>query len=285
MTSPNPHPSTSLTRAINHLDPLSLSLSPPPPPQNPLLPSTDPLSFKRRTASQAKSIKSGLLGGLLRIDQREEDLVPTGSANYQFEVPSGGGGRARASSMALTFDSERNDDDDEDDDGQRTPTSILAGRWPGKGRPPGRISFSQPVLRDGRYSTSGMLSPGGMGGGRGPTSPRGEMTPPSITLVTTPLPIIPILVLCCAMFGEFLSASTSSPFLYFVSSLSLSSSFFTTKTTDVIFPPHIDDRRFWNRPRTRRRRRSSRRILHRDSFVRSPSLSHHLTLTLFPPSN
>lgn len=33
---------------------------------------------------------------------------------------------------------------------------------------------------------------------------------------STPLPTIPMLVLCIAMFGEFLCASTSSPFLYFM---------------------------------------------------------------------
>ncbi|KAK4056045.1 hypothetical protein OIO90_003040 [Microbotryomycetes sp. JL221] len=33
---------------------------------------------------------------------------------------------------------------------------------------------------------------------------------------STPLPTIPIIVLCIAMFGEFLSASLSSPFLYFM---------------------------------------------------------------------
>ncbi|KAM0750505.1 hypothetical protein T439DRAFT_289689 [Meredithblackwellia eburnea MCA 4105] len=58
-----------------------------------------------------------------------------------------------------------------------------------------------------------LLSPGG---GNIRLPPDGEGEDDDFLDDATPLPTIPILVLCIAMFGEFLCASTSSPFLYFM---------------------------------------------------------------------
>ncbi|KAI5479840.1 major facilitator superfamily protein [Pseudohyphozyma bogoriensis] len=236
--------SSSLNKAIAEFDPLTTTNSPigdePAPAPTPAAASPGPstpsanLSFKRRTPSRGSGIRTGLLGGLLKGDE-EEDKVPQPAvlrpdAPKRIEIPSahqylGAGGRQRASSSAL--DSEFGEDEDGqeggEDEGLLTPTSQAARRWPTRVRAPsgaskgtgaGRISFSQGGGRfrgiSGKFDDAtkgGLLSPGGRGEGGGAVS---FVAPP------TPLPTIPILVLCLAMFGEFLSASTSSPFLYFM---------------------------------------------------------------------
>lgn len=55
---------------------------------------------------------------------------------------------------------------------------------------------------------------GGRGGGGAGNDALAETT--TQTTQSTPLPTIPIIVLCTAMMGEFLSASVASPFLYFM---------------------------------------------------------------------
>jgi hypothetical protein len=186
--------------------------------------SPTPISFKRRTPSRSLGIRTGLLGGILsRSNEDDVDKVPSmpfvrEDAPKKIAMPPSPYG-SRDSNVLYS-------DEEELDDGQRTPTGtermlghgLNQQRMLGQGgKGPGRISFGAEVGRPPRRgdpyspsigSGSASLSPGGRRDGA--SDFEGEKP------YSTPLPTIPMLVLCIAMFGEFLCASTSSPFLYFM---------------------------------------------------------------------
>lgn len=116
------------------------------------------------------------------------------------------------------------DEEDEGDDG----ASQLGGRG---ARQQGQLKWTRSVSRaQGRKSFGGnsaysrqpplrnplLLSPGEESHLGGRRTPGGFDEDEELLVEATPLPTIPIIVLCLALFGEFLSASLSSPFMYFM---------------------------------------------------------------------
>ncbi|GAA5842478.1 hypothetical protein JCM11251_007325 [Rhodosporidiobolus azoricus] len=212
--------------------------------------SFSPLSFKRRTASTkgAGAKAASMLGGLLSRSQEDEDLIPQPPSSLPppqhptslsfapppshspmhlslprrtdptFRSPSESG-----FSNAIASDDEGAEEGEaEDGDLTKSTISALGGRgWKRRGTGPGE-----------RGSSFGTLAPPGEGrnGPRRSVSaaysaaqsqkePGGEADEPFTDggpVFVTPLPKIPILVLSIAMFGEFLSSSVASPFLFFM---------------------------------------------------------------------
>ncbi|KAJ1309574.1 hypothetical protein OPQ81_006347 [Rhizoctonia solani] len=114
---------------------------------------------------------------------------------------------------------------------------------PGKRPPPVRISFSRQVHRSrSRLINADNIAPasGPVGGGGVPLDERVHSIPESTVRMSmgvptglpnpeaTPLPVIPLIVLCITLMGEFLSANVSTPWALF-----LVESFGTFEPSDV----------------------------------------------------
>ncbi|GAA6012252.1 hypothetical protein JCM11491_007072 [Sporobolomyces phaffii] len=199
----------------NHATPTSdrtLSLDRPLTPNS----TTTPLSFKRRTPSKGTGTSkiSNLINNL-SSNNVERDLVPSTTLNRPSHVNLNDA-RFRApseSNFSQALDDEEEDEDDEIGSGDER----LGGRsW--KRRQTGvggghRLSFAQgtaPARLVPPY-TRVMGSPS-----KGPEDGGGGDDDEVLPFAVTPLPKIPMIVLCVALFGEFLSASISSPFLFFM---------------------------------------------------------------------
>ncbi|KAF8710772.1 Major Facilitator, partial [Rhizoctonia solani] len=114
---------------------------------------------------------------------------------------------------------------------------------PGKRPPPVRVSFSRQTHRSRSRLTNIDNAPptsGPIGGGGVPLGDRVHSVPESTTRMSmaiptglpspeaTPLPIVPLIVLCITLMGEFLSANVSAPWAFF-----LVESFGTFEPTEV----------------------------------------------------
>ncbi|GAA6002441.1 hypothetical protein JCM10207_001120 [Rhodosporidiobolus poonsookiae] len=195
---------------------------------SPARPSTSsPMSFKRRTASKpgvgAKA--SSMLGGLLsRSNDDERDMLPPSAApppprdsrlGLPTRIPPDLRRLSESGYSQVIASDEEDDDDLAGEDTTQSTLGTLAGQaWKRRMTGPvsqgggNRVSFSD-TLGKLRRTVSGSFSsqsPGGGGSGEGEAEP----------VPVTPLPKIPIIVLSIAMFGEFLSSSVSSPFLFFM---------------------------------------------------------------------
>lgn len=178
---------------LAEFDPLSLPPSTPPTQQS-------PLSFKRRTPSRAQHRATGLLGGILnQSDPNSSNLI---------DIPPPVAPPRDSSSTRNRVEPEDERDEEEQSSGQQTPTNNARNA---------RVSFGATVTRPLRLSrweddNPSLLSPKDIH----PEDPYDGnfILPP--TVVSNPLPTLPILVLCIAMFSEFLSASTAGPFLFFL---------------------------------------------------------------------
>ncbi|GAA5911466.1 uncharacterized protein JCM6883_005765 [Sporobolomyces salmoneus] len=189
----------------------TLDLNPPLTPRN----STTPISFKRRTPSRSTGTSKvgNLISNLVSNNSNaERELVP--SSFDRPNVDQLNDSRFRAVSES-NF-SQAIDDDDEEEEGVED--ELGSGpNWKRRGGGGARLSFAQgtaPPRLVPPY-TRNMASPSkttGQDGGEGDEAGEAEALP----LVVTPLPRIPMTVLCVALFGEFLSASISSPFLFFM---------------------------------------------------------------------
>ncbi|KAK4704037.1 hypothetical protein P7C70_g2175, partial [Phenoliferia sp. Uapishka_3] len=168
-----------------------------------------PLSFKRRQPSRSISTRTGLLGNILSRSNEDEDRVPTPILQRP-DAP-------------LRDPTAFSDDDDEPPPSRGvTPAQSQGGRWPQKLRAasgasramrsgganngPGMRSpgipgkwdqsqYSQPGARQRLLSPTGMSGRGGGGGGDDDEEEQEQVAE------VTPLPTLPILVLCIAMFG------------------------------------------------------------------------------------
>ncbi|GAA5949206.1 hypothetical protein JCM21900_000859 [Sporobolomyces salmonicolor] len=206
------------------LDP---TLSPEPPAN-----STSPVSFKRRTPSRGgvgAKASSVLAGILSRSPNSERDMVPPPAisrpaAPTQLELPSSQFRRPSESGFSQAIASDDEDDiAEEGSAGRGTSSTLGEPGWKRRATAGGgaRLSFapgtagSRPMRAYSAPSTSptkdtrvpfpgGDLDEDGSGGDDG------------AAFAVTPLPKIPMIVLCVALFGEFLSASISSPFLFFM---------------------------------------------------------------------
>ena len=169
---------------LAEFDPLQRSVAPSTPPSS----SASPLSFKRRTPSRVPNRATGLLGGILQQSDPSANLLDTPTA----PAPS-------PPRRVLTDDEP---DHQDESTGQRTPTNFTRNA---------RVSFGHTVTRPPRLSRWEDDNPSLL-------SPKDDYPTLSLPLqvVSNPLPTLPILVLCIAMFSEFLSASTAGPFLFFL---------------------------------------------------------------------
>lgn len=190
------------------------------------------LTFKRRAATRpggatatatatAGAAVSGLLGGIMSRSAEQQDLVrPLEQVDTAPPSDSGPGlSRPGAPSRiadlpAPPFQHVYNSGTVEQDGLNSLPdrfgsTRSTIGNWTRSvsrsgGAGPSYGGARQPPLRDPLLSPESEQLPPSPG-----QHPDTEQTPDS-----TPLPTLPIIVLCVAMLGEFLSASLSSPFLY-----------------------------------------------------------------------
>ncbi|GAA5836172.1 hypothetical protein JCM3766R1_001984 [Sporobolomyces carnicolor] len=187
------------------------------------LPTTQtPISFKRRTPSRptgATAKVGNLLSQLVSgSDDMERDVVPSTFSHRPTSTPNDPRFRAVSESnfsQALDDDEEDEEDDDAPDSADERLARLDWKRKATSGGATGRVSFSQgtaPPRLVPPY-TRNMASPTK---GAGPGDERGGEDEDASPLVVTPLPKIPMIVLCVALFGEFLSASISSPFLFFM---------------------------------------------------------------------
>lgn len=220
---------------------------------------TNPISFKRRTPSKSSGVtKAGnLISNLLSTNNSERDVVPNtlnrpnAPSHVNLTDP-----RFRTVSES-NFSQALDDDDEDEDDEIGSGDERLGGLdWKRRGRGGGqRLSFAQgtaPPRLVPPY-TRNMASPSkAPGDGDGD----GEGEEP-IPFTVTPLPKIPMTVLyvvlpspaklskrtwltphflsCVALFGEFLSASISSPFLFlFVVALLSSTSNGPRKLSSIV---------------------------------------------------
>ncbi|KAK4051245.1 hypothetical protein OIV83_003067 [Microbotryomycetes sp. JL201] len=197
------------------------------------------LSFKKRTTPAATGVSarlslptSGLLGSVLAGRNRQDgqsDRISTldDTSLHSSTAPKASPGRiAGSGSLPPNSDSEltgqhalhyrETTDNNTLSSSYNTSAAPHLGqnRWSRSVSRNPEPSARQPPLRDPFESPSGSAvsvdNMDGMGGGI-----EARRLGPSAT-DSTPLPTIPIIVLCIAMFGEFLSASLSSPFLYFM---------------------------------------------------------------------
>ncbi|GAA5963113.1 hypothetical protein JCM3765_001774 [Sporobolomyces pararoseus] len=176
-----------------------------------------PISFKRRTPSKSTGTSKvgNLISNLVSNNNSERDVVPS-----TFTRPNGASfnlandSRLRAvsdSNFSQAVDDEEEDEEDEIDSGdERLGGPTWKRRATGGG---GRLSFAQGTASPRLIPpyTRNMASPT-KGTGEGGEGDNKEPLP----FTVTPLPKIPMIVLCVALFGEFLSASISSPFLFFM---------------------------------------------------------------------
>ncbi|GAA5977557.1 hypothetical protein JCM11641_006863 [Rhodosporidiobolus odoratus] len=223
-----------------------LSPSPARLPPSPVRPSTSsaPLSFKRRTSSSTNKKMAdkaaGFLGGLLSRNQQQQsdaDLVPqlpssvadsssshsTLQQGAHLSLPRGSEPGFRRTSESGYSNAITSDGEDEEDEEEVT-KSITGGtagrtwkrRWTGQTSQGGRSSFAFAggAGRPRRSVSGNFLMPGKAGGGA--DGDGGESAVEALPMTATPLPKIPLIVLSIAMFGEFLSASVCSPFLFFM---------------------------------------------------------------------
>jgi hypothetical protein len=154
-------------------------------------PERQTISFKRRTAS---NYRSGPFASLLH--------PRLSSPSRKMERPPSSLRRSSALFGGVGDDSAIIDDDD--DDPHATPTSR---------RFFSRRHFSSLARRsiDAFSAVSGRSN----GGARPPPIPS-ALPQISVPQDSTPLPLIPIIVLCICMLSEFLSASVTSPFIFFM---------------------------------------------------------------------
>ncbi|GAA5942487.1 hypothetical protein JCM10213_004789 [Rhodosporidiobolus nylandii] len=202
-----------------------------------------PLSFKRKPASNSGGVgakAASFLGGLISRSQEDGDMLPPPPPSPSRRRPSSSATASHLSlprrapldyrrpsdsaySQAIASDDEA-DEAEDDGDLTRSTISALGGqrlggwkrRWTGLQSQGGRSSFAGGAGRPKRTISGGFLAgqrTSTVGGGEGDgEEPFVEQVPAQIT----PLPKIPIIVLSIAMFGEFLSASVCSPFLFFM---------------------------------------------------------------------
>lgn len=236
---------SSSTSSPTSYDPLSSSTAPttptpsssrPPPRQEPT-----PLSFKRRTTTSTSSRPSfsgtrasGLLGSILSrsVDSEEErDKVPvmlrTEAPNF-IEIPKNAydrSGREAGPSRLSIGNDLRGEEDD------ITPSTSPNGRDGRESRrgPLGNsgskqreVSFARGVQvseereRNRHVSNTRWETDGEGGDDIEDDDANGTISGAGGGFYSTPLPRLPMFVLCIALLGEFLSASVSSPFLYFM---------------------------------------------------------------------
>ncbi|GAA5861853.1 hypothetical protein JCM1840_006855 [Sporobolomyces johnsonii] len=220
------------------LDPLQPSREPrtahldtaltPEPPAN----STSPVSFKRRTQSRGgvgAKASSVLAGILSRSPNSERDMVPPPAisrpaAPTQLELPSSPFRRPSESgfSQAIASDDEE-DVAEEGSAGNGTSSTLGEQGWKRRATGGGgaRLSFapgtagSRPMRAYSAPAESPSKEPRTLFPG-GDRDEDGTVGDDGAAFAVTPLPKIPMIVLCVALFGEFLSASISSPFLFFM---------------------------------------------------------------------
>ncbi|GAA5910999.1 hypothetical protein JCM6882_006744 [Rhodosporidiobolus microsporus] len=234
------------------LDPASSHLASParPSSSSPLSFKRRTASAKGGAGAKAAS----LLGGLLSRSQEDEDLVPqpsTSSAapppttsqqhptslsfappphpqhSMHLSLPQRGDPNFRRPSDSGFSNAIASDDDEdgageeEDEDVTKSRISALGGRgWKrrGTGGAAGRSSFGTLAPPGGRGLPRRSVSGAGSVA-QSQKEPEGEGDEPYTEggpVYVTPLPKIPITVLSIAMFGEFLSSSVASPFLFFM---------------------------------------------------------------------
>ncbi|GAA6060930.1 hypothetical protein JCM10212_003838 [Sporobolomyces blumeae] len=195
-----------------------------------LSPASSPISFKRRTPSSRPSVAtkaSNLIGNILSTHDQNRDVVPT---------PSGSTSLSRSNAptrVDLAHDNHRDrlvsdsqysqaiasDDDDDQQDDAIDPQDDEGDDVHRRGDRGARLSFAAGTAPP-------RLVPPYTRVMHSPTKDRGDLRSPRgggrdedvdpIPFTATPLPKIPMIVLCVALFGEFLSASISSPFLFFM---------------------------------------------------------------------
>ncbi|GAA5928681.1 uncharacterized protein JCM15063_003938 [Sporobolomyces koalae] len=181
---------------------------------------TTPISFKRRTPSRSIGSKATNLFESLLSSSAERDVVPSplnrpsASAHVNL-TPTSRFRDASESTFSQAVDDEEEDDEIDDAGGFASGDDRLGGRdWKrrqaGGGSRGIRLSFAQgtaPPRLVPPY-TRAMTSPS-----KDPSTVGDDL---DAFVPVTPLPKIPMVVLCVALFGEFLSASISSPFLFFM---------------------------------------------------------------------
>lgn len=180
---------TSSPATLAEFDPLSIAPSTPPN-------AASPLSFKRRTPSRAAHRATGLLGGIL---SQSDSISPSNLIDVVTPVPD-------QQLIGNRLESEQNPHEEGPDYLQQTPTNSSSRN--------ARVSFGATVKRPPPLSrweddNPSLLSP------KDQDTHNGNFILPPI-VISNPLPTLPILVLCIAMFSEFLSASTAGPFLFFL---------------------------------------------------------------------